>query len=64
MGLPIDGLVKIAMGVVIGLMVAHPFTWRVELAKLEYRILKEATRTDNWGNPLPWKQPARNTHRK
>jgi hypothetical protein len=52
------------MGVVIGLMVAHPFTWRVELAKLEYRMLKEATRTDNWGNPLPWRQPTRNTHRK
>lgn len=59
MGLPIDGPVKIAMGIVIGLMVTHPMTWRVELAKIQHRILKEAVRTDNWGNPLIWQQPRR-----
>ena len=57
MQLPIDGLMKIAMGNVLGLMLTHPFTWRVELAKLEDRMLREGTRTDNWGNPLIWQRP-------
>lgn len=56
MQLPIDGLIKIAMGIVLGLMIAHPFTWRGELTKLQYRMLREGTRTDNWGNPLIWRQ--------
>ena len=47
----IGKLMPIAITVVMGLMVTHPRTWRVELAKLQYSILKEAIRTDNWGNP-------------
>ncbi len=57
MQLPIDGLIKIAMGIVLGLVVTHPFTWRVELAKLPYWMLHEGLRTDNWGNPLIWQRP-------
>ncbi len=64
MQLPIDGLIKIAMGVVLGLMIAHPFTWRVELAKLQYRMLKEATDTQSWGNPSIWQQHRPNTRKK
>jgi hypothetical protein len=47
----IGKLVPIAFSVVMGLVVTYPRTWRVELAKLQYSILREATRTDNWGNP-------------
>lgn len=43
-------LVPIAMSVVMGLVLTYPRTWRVELAKLQYSILREATRTDNWGS--------------
>jgi hypothetical protein len=47
----IEKLLPIAFAVVMGPYIQHPKTWRVELAKLEYSILKEATRTDNWGCP-------------
>jgi hypothetical protein len=47
----IEKLFPIAMVVVIGLYIQHPKTWRVELLKLEYSILKEVRRTDNWGCP-------------
>ena len=47
----IEKLMPIAFSVVMGLVATHPRTWRVELAKLQYSILKEATRTDNWGDP-------------
>ena len=52
----IGKLMPIAFSVVMGLMVTHPRTCRVELAKLQYSILKEVTRTDNWGDPsLPFR---------
>lgn len=47
----IEKLMPIAFSVVMGLVVTHPRTWRVELAKLQYSILREAIRTDNWGDP-------------
>ena len=47
----IDKLFPIAFAIVVGLYIQHPKTWRVELAKLQHSILKEAIRTDNWGCP-------------
>jgi len=41
----------ISVAVVFGLYVSHPLTWRVELAKLQYRILRDVSKTSNWGNP-------------
>ena len=41
----------IALAVVMGLYAQRPKTWRVELAQLQYSILKEVRRTDNWGCP-------------
>ncbi|MCC7440554.1 MAG: hypothetical protein IT285_02910 [Bdellovibrionales bacterium] len=47
----VDKLFPIALATVMGLWIQHPKTWRIELAKLEYSILKEVRRTDNWGCP-------------
>lgn len=44
-------LFPIAAAVVFGLMIQHPKTWKIELANLQYAILKEVGRTDNWGCP-------------
>ncbi len=46
----------ISVSVFMGLILSHPYTWRMELAKFQYSILKEATRVDNWGNPSLWAQ--------
>jgi hypothetical protein len=46
----IGKLMTIAFAAVMGLVVAHPRTWRVELAKLQYSMLRESIRTDNWGD--------------
>lgn len=45
----IDKLMKVSLLIVFGLMMTHPFTWRMELIKLEHSMLREAIRTDNWG---------------
>ena len=45
-------LIPIAVSAVVGLMVRYPTTWRAELTKIQYRMLKDLSRTDNWGNPL------------
>ena len=52
----IEGLIPIAVSIVIGMVIRHPLTWRQELTKLQVSMLKEITRTDNWGSPLIWKQ--------
>jgi hypothetical protein len=49
--MPVDKLLTLASVIVAGIMVAHPFTWKLELRKLEYRMLREATDTRSWGNP-------------
>ena len=51
----IESLIPVAVSVVVGLVITHPLTWRAELAKRQYSILKEITRTNNWGSPLLWK---------
>lgn len=54
-----EGLIQKCMGIalttVLGLWLAHPATWRVELAKFQYSILKETISTQNWGNPSIFK---------
>ena len=55
----IGKLMPITMTVVLGMAVTHPSTWRVEIAKLQYSILKEAIKTDNWGDlSAPFRKPA------
>ena len=49
----IGKLVPIAVSVVMGLVVTHPRTWRVELAKLQYSMLKEAIRTIILSGEIP-----------
>lgn len=46
-----EKLMPLAMAAVISLYIQHPLTWRIELAKLQYSILKEVSGTRSWGNP-------------
>jgi hypothetical protein len=59
----VEKLFPIALATVMGLFVQHPKTWRVELAKLEYSILKEVRRTDNWGSPSIFGKNGRREYR-
>ena len=45
-------LIPIALSAAVGLIARYPTTWRAELAKVQYSMLKNLSRTDNWGNPL------------
>ena len=47
----IELLIPIAASAAVALLVRYPTTWRVELAKIQYSMLKGLSRTDNWGNP-------------
>ena len=49
--MPIEKIVALASGIVAGIALAHPFTWRAELRKLEYSMFKEISDTRSWGNP-------------
>jgi hypothetical protein len=48
----ISDIVKFGFGVIGTLVVLHgPFHLQEEMRKMEFQILHEAARTDNWGNP-------------
>ncbi|MBS1958327.1 MAG: hypothetical protein JST80_02540 [Bdellovibrionales bacterium] len=49
-----EKIVPLAAAFVIGLMTQHPLTWRMELKRVQYSMLRELSRTDNWGTPSPW----------
>jgi hypothetical protein len=49
--MPIEKIIALASVIVAGIMATHPFTWRTELRKLEYSMLKEVSDTRSWGNP-------------
>ena len=55
----IEAAFPIALAYVVGLYLQHPKTWRIELAKVQYSILKEVRRTDNWGCPSIFKDGCR-----
>ncbi len=50
----VNKLMSISVVVVLGLMLQYPKTWKVELAKLQYKILKDVGKTSNWGCPSIW----------
>ena len=51
----IERALAIALAVVIAVCASRPMTWRMDLVALEYSILKDVRRTDNWGNPSIFK---------
>ena len=53
--MPIKEIITFTLGLVsIIAITGGPWNLTQNLQKLQYEILKEATRTDNWGNPSPW----------
>lgn len=49
--MPIKELLAIAAAVVGGIFISHPLDFTNALHRVQFSILKEATRTDDWGNP-------------
>ena len=53
--MPIKEIVSFTLGIVMTIAVAGgPLQLRANLRKVQIEILREMTRTDNWGNPSPW----------
>ena len=49
--MPVKGLIDFAWIVFFGIVVTHPLTFRAELRKVQYAILREVSDTRSWGNP-------------
>jgi hypothetical protein len=47
--MPIKEIMTFTTGILIALFIANPLHFREAVHKLEFKILREATRTDNWG---------------
>jgi len=45
----LNQIINFSIGVLIALFIANPLHFRDVVRKLEFKILREATRTDNWG---------------
>lgn len=53
--MPIKEIVSFTMGIVMTIaVVGGPLNLKTNLRKVQVQILREMTRTDNWGNPSPW----------
>jgi hypothetical protein len=53
--MPIADIIKYGFGVIGTLLVLHgPFHLQEEMRKMEFQILREASRTDDWENPAVW----------
>ena len=55
----IKEIMTFSMGVLIALFIANPLHFRESVRKMQFQILKEVTRTDNWGNPDIFQHPTR-----
>ena len=51
MDFQVNGLVKVALAIMASIALSHPSTFKQEIGKLEYSILKECGKTNNWGDP-------------
>jgi hypothetical protein len=49
--MPIKELLALSVMIMGSIFVAHPFDFQNAIRKVEVSILKEISRTDNWGDP-------------
>lgn len=49
--MPIKGIMTFSTGIFIALFIANPLHFRESVRKVQFQILKEVARTDNWGDP-------------
>ena len=49
--MPIRELLALTIIIMGGIFVAHPFDFHNAIRKVEVSILREVSRTDNWGDP-------------
>ena len=50
--MPIKGFINLAFVVMLGIFITHPMTFAVELRRVELSILREASDTRSWGDPV------------
>jgi hypothetical protein len=49
--MPIREILALSVAVMGGIFIAHPLSFKSALRQVEFSILREVTRTDNWGDP-------------
>jgi hypothetical protein len=49
--MPIKEIMMFSIGVLIAIFFTNPLYFREATRKTEFQILREVTKTDNWGNP-------------
>jgi hypothetical protein len=49
--MPSKEIIALAAAIMGGIFITHPFGFANAIRKVEFSILREVTRTDNWGNP-------------
>jgi hypothetical protein len=50
--MPIKEVINLVFVIVTGIAVTHPMTFAVELRRIELSILREASDTRSWGDPV------------
>ncbi len=59
--MPIKEIIAITVAIVTTTsIVGGPWNLEKNLQTMKYTLLKELARTDNWGNPSPWRHIAPN----
>ncbi len=59
--MPIKEIMTLSIAVFAMLFVTNPLHFKDAVRKVQFQILREVARTDNWGNPNIW--PHRHVHR-
>ena len=49
--MPIKEIMSLSLGVFAFLFVTNPLHFKDAVRKVQFQILREVVRTDNWGNP-------------
>jgi hypothetical protein len=49
--MPIREILALAAVIFGGIFVTHPLSFRTTIRQVQFSILREITRTDNWGDP-------------
>ena len=60
--MPIKAIMTFSTGILIALFISNPLHFREAVHKLQFKILREVTRTDNWGTPGLLPQPPLRHH--
>jgi hypothetical protein len=53
--MPFKEIITYGIGIaMVAGLAGNPLHFRENLRRVQFQVLKECTRVDNWGNPSPW----------